>query len=169
MIMRGFSYCFLNCSTSLSGIVSGTSACKTGHSRGRQLNPRLWAASSHPSSEPGGLCRTQQARAETLSASIWGPVSAPASHPGWGPCILALLVEMVLRRTFGYLSPRFLGVRWQSAPSCHECTFRLPGLQTLFGWVGSQMGFMVVRLLALGPSSVCGPPTPVWLDAGAGW
>lgn len=142
---RVFSACFLSRSSSLvNGIVYGTAAYKTGHSRYGQLKPHLWASPNPSSNGPGGLWGTQQARPETVSMSIRGPLSAPVSSPGWGPCVLALLVEIVLRRTFGYLSPCFLGVRWQSTPWCHEWTFRTAGRQILFGWVGSQMGSAVV-------------------------
>lgn len=135
-------------------------ACFLSHSplsRGGQLKPHPWASPSPSSGGPGRLWGTQQARPETLSVSIWGPLSAPVSSPGWGPCVLALLVEVVLRRTFGYLTPCFLGVRWQSAPRCHEWTFRTAGQQTLVWLGGLSDGVCGGVASALGPS-VCRAP-----------
>ena len=120
--MRGFSKCFLSCSSSLlHDIVYGTLAYEMGHSWAGQLE-----------TTPPGLPIPPSRPGDSMKLSSMDQGSQPVSHSARLGTSFAC--GNSLERAFGYLSPCVSGCQEQSFPRRHECTFLTTGL---FGWVGS--------------------------------
>lgn len=163
MIMRIFSNYFLSyttCYTVKWYCIGSVSRWNRSQLRwGNRNHTSTCPAPTHPPTQSHpvagwGLCGTQQAQPEALRASVQGAISARL-----GPRVPPLLVEILLRRTFGCWSPCFSWcptaaviplASWMDLPDCGSAG---PV------WVGGlsrpcsrQVWFAVVSLPALGSS-----------------
>lgn len=164
MIMRGFSKCFLSCSTSLlHDIVYGTLAYEMGHSWAGQLETTPPGLPIPPSRPGGSMKLSSMDQRQHEHPGIY--LSPFPTQPGWGP---ALLVEILSRGPLAICLRVFLGVRSSLSPG----VMNVPSwLQVcLVGWVlQTQLWTVVCRGVASGAGLLlCPLGSRVWLDAGAG-